>query len=383
MRRRDVLRAAAALPLAAALPRPANAVGAAAEVSAADVLPSRAAVTGAVRLVNDHWIGTHPDPGDNLWARSTYAGGNLAAYRLTGEPRYLAYAKSWAEKHSYGLAGGVTTRHADHHNAGQAYLDLYELLGGAEKIAAIEASLHRMVHTDQPAKHDDWWWTDALHMAMPPMARIGALRGDTTYWVKMYAMYNHTKRVRGGGLYDYAHELWYRDSGWSPGGDGRLSPNGRPVFWSRGNGWAFAAHAKVLAVLPADDKRAPEYRWNMQGVSRGLLASQRPDGFWNPSLGDPAHLPGKESSGTALFCFGLAFAIRTGVIDRAAYLPVLARGWNALVRDAVHPDGRLGWVQGVGDRPESNQPVGYESTADFGVGAFLLAGSEVARLTDH
>ncbi|MFG3054023.1 glycoside hydrolase family 88 protein [Kitasatospora sp. NPDC048239] len=108
-----------------------------------------------------------------------------------------------------------------------------------------------------------------------------------------------------------------------------------------------------------------------------------PDGFWSPSLGDPAHLPGKESSGTALFCFGLAFAIRTGVIDRAAYLPVLARGWNALVRDAVHPDGRLGWVQGVGDRPESNQPVGYGSTADFGVGAFLLAGSEVARLTDH
>ncbi|MCX5314632.1 glycoside hydrolase family 88 protein [Streptomyces sp. NBC_00154] len=97
-------------------------------------------------------------------------------------------------------------------------------------------------------------------------------------------------------------------------------------------------------------------------MSRSLLAAQRTDGFWNPSLADAAHLPGKESSGTAMFCFGLAFAIRMGIIDRAVYLPLLARGWNALVRDAVHPDGKFGWVQDVGDRPESSQPVGYEST---------------------
>lgn len=375
MRRRNFLRLSAALPLAGPVTAADRALAA-----PADVLPGRAAVVESVRRVNDHWINGHGDPGDNRWARATYFGGTMAAYRLTGEPRYLAYAESWAEKHDYGLAGGVATRHADDHNAGQVYLDIHEVRGGEERIADIEASLHRMVHTDRPEKDDDWWWVDALHMAMPPMARLGALRGASAYWAKMYALYDHTKRVRGGGLYDYTHELWYRDETWSPGGGGRLSPNGRPVFWSRGNGWAYAAHAKVLAVLPSTDRRAPEYRWNMQGMSRALLARQRPDGFWNPSLADPGHLPARESSGTALFCFGLAHAIRTGVIDRATYLPVLARGWNALVRDAVHPDGRLGWVQGIGDRPESSRPITYESTADFGVGAFLLAGSQVARL---
>ncbi|MEU9356473.1 glycoside hydrolase family 88 protein [Streptomyces griseoloalbus] len=375
MRRRNFLRLTAALPLAttvtAADQTPAVAV---------DALPDRTAVLDTVRRVNNYWISGHADPGDNLWARATYFSGNMAAYRITGEARYLSYAKSWAEKHSYSLAGGVTTRHADNHNAGQTYLDLYEILGGEQKIAAIEASLHRMVYTDQPEKNDDWWWVDALHMAMPPLVRLGALRGDTNYWVKMYAMYNHTKRVQGGGLYDYEDELWYRDSTWSPGGTGKLSPNSKPVFWSRGNGWAYAAHAKVLSVLPSTDKRAPEYQWNMQGISRSLLATQRPDGFWNPSLRDAQHLPGKESSGTAMFCYGLAHAIRTGVIDRYTYLPVLAKGWNALVRDAVHPDGRLGWVQGIGDRPESSRPITYDSTADFGVGAFLMAGEEIARL---
>jgi len=58
-----------------------------------------------------------------------------------------------------------------------------------------------------------------------------------------------------------------------------------------------------------------------------------------------------------------------------------ARAWNGLVAAAVHPNGFLGYVQGVGDRPESSQPITYDSTADFGVGAFLLAGAELAALT--
>jgi hypothetical protein len=46
----------------------------------------------------------------------------------------------------------------------------------------------------------------------------------------------------------------------------------------------------------------------------------------------------------------------------------------------VHSDGVVGYVQKVGDRPESSQPITYDSTADFGVGGFLLAGSELAGL---
>ncbi|WP_241745761.1 hypothetical protein [Streptomyces lydicus] len=37
-------------------------------------------------------------------------------------------------------------------------------------------------------------------------------------------------------------------------------------------------------------------------------------------------------------------------------------------------------LQDVGDRPESSQPVTHDSTVDFGVGAFLPAGTELAAL---
>jgi rhamnogalacturonyl hydrolase YesR len=107
---------------------------------------------------------------------------------------------------------------------------------------------------------------------------------------------------------------------------------------------------------------------------------QRTDGFWNVNLADATHLPGPETSGTSFFLYGTSYAIRAGLVDRRAYVPVAARAWNGLVTTAVHPDGFLGYVQNVGDRPESSQPVTYDSTANFGVGAFLLAGTELARL---
>jgi rhamnogalacturonyl hydrolase YesR len=380
MRRRRLLTGGAALTAAAAL-QPAL-TGTAQAAPPAGPLPSRGAVVAVLRRVADQWIGAHTDPGDNGWANATFFSGLLALQRLTGSPRYLAYARNWAEKHAYGLNGGVTTRHADNHNAGQAYLDLYEIEPEESKISAIEESLHRMVYTDQPDKNDDWWWDDALHMAMPPFARIGALRGDPQYWQKLYALYDHTKRVEGGpGLYDDATGLWYRDKRFLPGLPGAiLSPAGKPVVWSRGNGWVAGGHAKTLKALPPGERHTGEYRDTLVRLVTAVAGIQRTDGFWNVNLADATHLPGPETSGTSFFLYGTSYAIRAGLVDRRAYVPVAARAWNGLVTTAVHPDGFLGYVQNVGDRPESSQPVTYDSTANFGVGAFLLAGTELARL---
>jgi rhamnogalacturonyl hydrolase YesR len=380
MRRRRLLTGGAALAAAASL-QPAL-TDTAQAASPAAPLPSGAAVVTVLRRVADQWIGAHTDPGDNGWANATFFSGLLALQRLTGSPRYLAYARNWAEKHAYGLNGGVTTRHADNHNAGQAYLDLYEIEPEESKISAIEESLHRMVYTDQPDKNDDWWWDDALHMAMPPFARIGVLRGDPQYWQKLYALYDHTKRAEGGpGLYDADTGLWYRDKRFLPGTPGGiLSPAGKPVVWSRGNGWVAGAHAKTLKALPPGERHTGEYRDTLVRLVTAVAGIQRTDGFWNVNLADVTHLPGPETSGTSFFLYGTSYAIRAGLVDRRAHLPVVARAWNGLVTTAVHPDGFLGYVQNVGDRPESSQPVTYDSTANFGVGAFLLAGTELARL---
>jgi len=349
--------------------------GTAAAAAPSPTLPSRADILAVARRVNDQWIGTHSNPGDNQWNRAAYFSGDMALYRATGEPRYLTYAQRWAEQNGYAVHNGVASRHADDHIAGQVYYDLNDFAPDPAKVRAINDSIRRMVYsTTLPAKVDDWWWVDALHMAMPVFVRVARYTGDDAYLQKMFALYTHTKRTRG--LYSIPNELWWRDGG----AKAARSPSGKPVFWSRGNGWAIAAHAKILGLQADLGTRWPEYRYNIQGMARSLIKTQRADGLWNVNLGDPAHFPGPETSGTAYHAFGLAYGIRTGVIDRATYLPVAARAWNGMVATSVHADGFLGYVQGIGLAPESSQPVTTNSTADFGVGGFLLAATELAKL---
>jgi unsaturated rhamnogalacturonyl hydrolase len=370
MRRRTLLAGAAAAPL---IPM-ANLRSVTLAAAPSPTLPSRADILAVLRKVNDYWIGSHSNPGDNQWARAAYFSGNMAAYRSTNEARYLSYAQRWAEQNNYAINNGVATRHADDHMAGQVYYDLNDLTPDPAKLSAINESIRRMVYGSQPTKVDDWWWVDALHMAMPVFVRVAQNTGDDAYLQKLWALYTDTKKTRK--LYDYSYELWYRDNGQQTA----KSPSGKPVFWSRGNGWAIAAHAKVLGLQPGIDTRWPEYKYNVQGLARSLAKIQRSDGFWNVNLADPNHYPGPETSGTAFFVFGLAYGIRAGALDRATYLPLAARAWNGMVATAVHADGFLGYVQGVGYAPESSQPVTTDSTADFGVGAFLLAATELAKL---
>jgi rhamnogalacturonyl hydrolase YesR len=174
-------------------------------------------------------------------------------------------------------------------------------------------------------------------------------------------------------LYDTAIGLWYQGAGF-------IKPK---IFWSRGNGWVMAAHARVLEHLLAGDPHRNEYITTLQNMAAALAARQRADGFWNvnlPAPGTPETYPGPETSGTAFFTYALAWGINQGYLNRDTYTPVVLKAWDGMVRDAVHPNGKVGYVQGVGNDPSDSQPITYESTELYGVGAFLLAGSEVAKL---
>ena len=118
-------------------------------------------------------------------------------------------------------------------------------------------------------------------------------------------------------------------------------------------------------------------------MCEALVKCQRKDGFWNVSLHDESHFGGKELTGTALFVYGMAYGINQGFLPRDKYLPVVAKAWNAMVNDAVHQNGFLGYVQGTGKEPKDGQPVSYDSKPDFddyGTGCFLLAGVEVYKI---
>jgi rhamnogalacturonyl hydrolase YesR len=118
-------------------------------------------------------------------------------------------------------------------------------------------------------------------------------------------------------------------------------------------------------------------------MCQALLPLQREDGFWNVSLLDPDHFGGKELTGTSLFVYGFAWGIQKGVLSSKKFLPAALKAWQQLATVCVRPDGSLAYVQGTGKEPKDGQPVNYDHTPDFedyGLGCFLLAGTEMYPL---
>ena len=230
-------------------------------------------------------------------------------------------------------------------------------------------------------KIDDWNWVDALQMAMPVYVRLGNLFNDTSYFNRMYSMYAFTKYKHGGnGLYNQEDKLWWRDKDFVPP---YKEPNGEDCYWSRGNGWVVAALVRVLEELPTNDPHYQEYLTDYKDMMKALLPLQREDGFWNVSLHDANHFGGKELSGTALFTYGMAWGIRNGFLESSQYFKPMVNAWKAMNKDALHDNGKLGFVQGTGKEPKDSQPVNFDSKPDFedyGLGCFLLAGTELFKL---
>jgi unsaturated rhamnogalacturonyl hydrolase len=354
----------------------------------AQKVPSKKEVLKVMRLTNQYFMNKWPDAGksivtnrerpSNIWTRAVYYEGLMALYAIDKKQLYLDYAIDWGAKHKWGLRDGIQTRNADNQCCGQTYIDLYLLDKKEERIKDIKASIDLMKST---TKIDDWSWIDALQMAMPVFVRLGVLYNDTSYFNRMYEMYAFTKYKHGdNGLYNAAEKLWWRDKDFDPP---YKEPNGKNCYWSRGNGWVVAALVRTLQMLPKTDPHYNEYMQDYKDMLQALIPLQREDGYWNVSLADSTNFGGKELSGTALFVYGMAWGINNNLIDKAAYKPVMLKAWNAMVKDCVHPDGMLGYVQGTGKEPKDGQPVTWDHIPDFedyGLGCFLLAGSEIYNL---
>jgi rhamnogalacturonyl hydrolase YesR len=322
-------------------------------------LPSQAQVKKAIENVNDYWIANNT-PGNSDWNQATYFTGDLAAYDATGQTNYLSFAQSWASQNGYSLIGGNTTNWPDYQAAGQVYVRLFQLSNNSSDLSGITESINGMVNSTED---DEWTWIDAINMSMPDFADLGSINNSTNYYTKMYSLYSYAKYTVG--LYDSTTGLWWENSTYV----------NTSSHWSRGNGWVFAAHAKVLAALPKSDPHYAEYLSTFTTMAQALAERQQPGGYWNPDLTGTDDA-GPESSGTSFFLYGLAWGLNNSILDQNTYLPVVERAWNFLANTAIQPSGLLGYVQ-----PSGPGPTLATSTYDFGVGAFLLASRQMALLT--
>lgn len=353
-------------------------------------LPQRQKVLSDMLLANEYFMIKNPNVGktlvtdmerpSNIWTRGVYFEGLMALHQIYPKKEFYDYAVDWAEFHNWGMRNGNTTRNADDQCCGQTYIDLYNILPDPARIKNIKICMDMMVNTPQ---NDDWWWIDAIQMAMPVFAKLGVVYNDDKYFEKMYEMYMFTRNEQGdNGLFNEEDGLWWRDADFEPP---YTEPNGEDCYWSRGNGWVVAALVRVLNTIPEDEKNREQYMNDYLAMMEALIPIQREDGFWNASLHDPTNYGGKELTGTSLFVYGMAWGINNGHLPREKYLPVISKAWNGLVNDCLHENGFLGYVQGTGKEPSAGQPVTYDKVPDFedyGLGCFLLAGTEVYKMED-
>lgn len=321
------------------------------------------------------WQLEHPKYEPTDWTNGVFYAGVLAAYRTTGDPKYLEVLIEVGESVNWRV--GDRYRHADDHAIAQTYLDLDRPAEGAgaaaiepksKRYESFRAAIDRMrVEAPDWAKEHqpiDYWWCDALFMSPPAVAMLAKVTGDDSYldfldrkWREAYVL-----------LFDESERLFHRDL--------RFRDEAEPRFWARGNGWVVAGLARLLAELPADRATRGFYEGVYSDLSRSLARLQGEDGLWRSNLHARAVEAPGESSGSALICFALAWGVHQGILDRAEFLPVVEAAWRGLAGN-VSRSGRLGWVQKPGAKP------GKASARDaevYASGAFLLAAEQVLAL---
>ncbi len=343
-----------------------------------------AAVRGIIEKVNNRWQSAHSPEARAFWDEAAYHTGNMEAYFLTGNDAWRYYSEKWAAHNEWKGAKG-TDRSKWKYNYGetddhvlfgdwqicfQTYADLYRILPDDHRIKRAREVMEYEMSTPQ---NDYWWWADGLYMVMPVMTKLYNLTANQKYLDKLYEYVQVSDSI----MYDNETGLYFRDGKYVY--PNHKSANGKKDFWARGDGWVLAGLAKVLKDLPKDYRHRQFFVDKYTRLADAVVACQQPDGYWSRSMLDESHAPGRETSGTAFFTYGILWGINNGYLKDDKYLDAALKGWGYLSKTALQKDGSIGYVQPIGEKAIPGQVVDQNSTSNFGTGAFLLAACEYVR----
>ncbi|WP_183575114.1 glycoside hydrolase family 88/105 protein [Mucilaginibacter sp. X5P1] len=268
---------------------------------------------------------------------------------------------------------------ADDYCIAQTYAILYKMYSDKEMITKFREQADSIIaqpHTESlewknNISQREWAWCDAMFMGPTSFSYLYTATHDQKYLDFAVKMWWKTYDY----LYDPAEHLYFRDGSYL----NKKEKNGQKVFWSRGNGWVMAGLVRVIDNMPANYPDRPKFIQLYKDMAARVAGLQQPDGSWHASLLDPASYPIKETSGTGFFTYSLLWGLNNGILDKQTYWPVVQKAWTALSA-AVHPDGMLGYIQHVGAAPDK---VDENSTEIYGVGAFLLTGTQLYKYVGH
>ena len=351
-------------------------------------------VKDIIQKVNTYWQTNNPAEVRSFWDNAAYHTGNMEVYKLFSEKggkrkedgeQMLNYSIRWAEHNQWKGATEPNPANWKYKQYGegqdyvlfgdwqicfQTYIDLYQIKN--EEIR-VKRAKEVMGYEADSKVHDYWWWADALYMVMPVMTKMYKLTGDEKYLKKLYENILYSDSI----MLDYETRLYYRDGKYVY--PKHKTASGKKDFWARGDGWVLAGLAKVLQDMPETYVRQPFFVEKYVNMARAVKKTQQPQGHWTRSMMDPQQAPGYETSGTAFFCYGLLWGVNHGYLSKKEFGPTIEKAWNYLTTIALQRDGKIGYVQPIGERAIPGQTVDANSQANFGVGAFLLAACEYVR----
>lgn len=342
-------------------------------------------VLQAARKTNDYFMTKYSDPTiptnvkrirpSSLWTRAVYYEGLMALYNIDQQQRYLDYTEKWADFHKWTPRNGVKTTDADDQCCSQTYIEFQQTTGKG----SLEPTKENLAKQMESGRVDYWTWIDAIQMAMPVYIKMYAITGNKQYLDYAMKSYAWSRNTCGNGLFNVKEGLWWRDKDYVPP---YKEKDGNNCYWSRGNGWVYAALVRCMNVLSPKEKAYKQLKKDFLLMSAGLLKCQHEDGFWHASLVSNVDYPDPEMTGTALFLYGMSWGIQKGLLKEQIYRPACDKAWKAL-ESCVHADGFLGWNQGTGKDPSAGQPVTFTKMPDFedyGTGCFLLGLTEYYKL---
>jgi unsaturated rhamnogalacturonyl hydrolase len=102
-----------------------------------------------------------------------------------------------------------------------------------------------------------------------------------------------------------------------------------PFYWGRGDGWMAVGMPNLLRLLPKDHKERARVMDGYLKMMKSLKQYQRPNGMWNQLINEPDLWV--ETSGSAMFAYGLIIGVQEGWLDAKEYGPAARKAWLGMI----------------------------------------------------
>ncbi|QNI38295.1 glycoside hydrolase family 88/105 protein [Edaphobacter albus] len=328
--------------------------------------------------------------------------GMAAQWHTTANGDDYRYIKAAVDKYVT-EDGTIKTYHADAHSLdeiemGRSVLLVYRVSQQPKYYKAAKF-IHDQLASQPRTSSGGYWhkqiypnqmWLDGAYMAEPFRAEYAATFQQPEDFndiaKQLLLMDQHMRDARTGLLrhgWDESKQMKWADPKTG------LSPEA----WGRAMGWYAMALVDVLDWFPVDHPDRPELVRALNRVAKSIVTYQdKKTSLWWQVL-DKSSQKGNftEASASCMFVYSLAKGVRMGYLPQAD-LSAARRGWSAIQAAFVTatPDGLTALkgtvkVGGLGGTPYRSGTFDYyigEKTIlndAKGIGAFLLAGSEMAQ----